>query len=84
MRSTKDHDYRAGIVEQPDGSYKDDGDNIYWYNEDGEYHREDGPAVILPNDIYWYINGYSYTFDWWCIESNKSDEDKMMLRLRYE
>lgn len=31
---------------------------IRWYNEKGEYHREDGPAIERSNgDKYWFING---------------------------
>jgi hypothetical protein len=29
-----------------------------WYNEKGELHRDDGPAIIYPNgDKYFYQNG---------------------------
>ncbi|NCP91294.1 MAG: hypothetical protein GW827_13910 [Flavobacteriales bacterium] len=38
----------------------DNGD-IYWYLN-GQYHREDGPAIEFANgDIYWYLNGLEYT-----------------------
>jgi hypothetical protein len=41
------------------------GDTIHHrlYNNDGELHREDGPAVI--NAVYtcWYINGKRHRFD---------------------
>ena len=32
--------------------------NKTWYNEKGQYHREDGPAFEnIYGDKYWYING---------------------------
>jgi hypothetical protein len=82
-------------VEQPDGSWlhKRDG-QVYWYNEAGQVHREDGPAVIYANkyqlmrpsahDEDWYLNGEMYSFDKWCIALNITDEAKMLLRLQYE
>jgi hypothetical protein len=85
MRSRRDVDIEEfGAIEQSDGSYVHNDGDIVWYNEEGFYHREDGPAIIyLDGDIYWYLNGEWYSFDDWCIELNKSDEVKMMLRLRY-
>lgn len=41
-------------------SYKeiDKSGTIKWYNEDGQYHKEDGPAIVYSNgDKFWYING---------------------------
>jgi hypothetical protein len=71
-------------IELADGSYINERGTIVWYNEEGCYHREDGPAVIYPDgDVEWFIKGEWYSFDDWCIELNKSDEDKMMLRLQY-
>ena len=33
-----------------------------WYNDVGQYHREDGPAVELANGSkQWYLNGKKYT-----------------------
>ena len=32
--------------------------NKYWFNKEGLYHREDGPAVEFARGTkYWYING---------------------------
>lgn len=28
-----------------------------WRNEDGQYHREDGPAIKQNGVLYWYLNG---------------------------
>ena len=70
-------------VEQPDGSYLHNDGDIFWYNEVGQRHRKDGPAVIKSDgEIYWYFNGREYKFDDW-LKLNKTDEQKMLLRLRY-
>ena len=86
--STRDEDIRLfGAVEQSDGSYVDMEGNITWYNDAGEWHREDGPAGTYPSEDVeeWWLNDVFYnTFSEWLIELNKSDEDKMLLRLQYE
>ena len=84
-KSYRDFDINLyGAVEQPDGSWLHNDGDIFWYNEDGQRHRKDGPAVIKSDgEIYWFLNGEKYTFDYWLIELNKPDEEKMLLRLRY-
>tara|TARA_R110002124_G_scaffold19674_1_gene78501 strand:+ start:147 stop:422 length:276 start_codon:yes stop_codon:yes gene_type:complete len=77
---------RYGAVEQSDGSYADEFACTIWFNDAGGLHREEGPACIY-NDgsVNWCLNGLTYpSFDEWCIESNKTDEQKMLLRLQYE
>lgn len=38
--------------------------DTYWYNEKGQIHREDGPAVIRFNgDKEWWINGKNHRLD---------------------
>ena len=83
--STRDEDIGLfGAVEQSDGSYLDCEGHISWYNELGQRHRKDGPAVIYPTgDVEWWLNGNYYFVDDWLIKLNKSDECKMMLRLCY-
>jgi hypothetical protein len=85
MDSTKTIDirnYRA--VEQSDGSWLHDDGEIFWYNKEGEVHREDGPAVI-DNDgtITWWLNDGEYEFTDWLEGTSLSDEQKMLLRLCY-
>jgi hypothetical protein len=70
-------------VEHPDGGYINKIGTIIWYNDEGQVHREDGPAFI-GRDIAWYFNDVGYSFDNWCIAANKTDKDKMLLRLQYE
>jgi hypothetical protein len=84
-KSNRDYDIDDyGAIEQSDGSYLDRTGVISWFNDDGEWHREEGPALIFTNgDVEWYLNDTSYIFHKWCIELNKTDEAKMMLRLQY-
>ena len=45
---------------------------IKYYNEKGELHREDGPAVItISGSKKWYLNGKEYTQD----EYNKRERN---------
>ena len=85
--STRDYHIRKyGAVEQPDGSWLHNRDGeIYWYNENGDVHREDGPAIVYPSgDVEWYLYADECdTFEEWLEYTPISDEDKMMLRLRY-
>ena len=53
-------------------------------NKDGKIHRDDGPAVITKDfEFYWAVNGEFYSFEDWCIELNKSDEEITKLKLKY-
>ena len=87
MSSTREVDIKyLGAEEQSDGSYLCTYGNIKWYNEEGDYHREEGPSKIFGKvgRVEWYLNGIEYqTFDHWLKLSPISDEDKMMLRLQY-
>jgi hypothetical protein len=77
------NDYDA--IEQSDGSWLHSDGEVYWYNEEGVVHREDGPAITYPTgEINWFLNGIEIdTFNEWCIVANKTDEEKMLLRLQY-
>jgi len=55
---------RESLIEEPYVDYEehwpeiDDEGNKYWYNEDGELHREDGPAIeYVSGTKEWLING---------------------------
>jgi hypothetical protein len=79
------HVSNFGAIEQSDGSYIDEDGEHLWYNEAGDYHREDGPASIHSDgDIYWYLNGLNFsTFESWLNVVNVSPESKMILKLQY-
>jgi hypothetical protein len=76
-------------VLQRDGSYIDRNNEITWYNDQEQMHREDGPAIIYPVDgwnaagVEWWLNDIPHTFDEWCIALNITDEAKMLLKLQY-
>jgi hypothetical protein len=75
-----------GSVQQPDGSYLSTTNGARrWFNEEGYYHREDGPALLFADGRrFWRINGIAMSFNQWLRALNISDEEKMLLRLRYE
>jgi hypothetical protein len=89
-KSSKESDINDLLaVQQRDGSYIDKNNEITWYNDQEQMHREDGPALIYPvtgwnaDGVEWWLNDAFHTFDEWCIALNKTDEDKMMLKLQY-
>lgn len=54
-----------------------------WYIN-GQLHREDGPAVMWSSHmIAWYLDGICMEFDEWCEKTNKTDEEKAILKLKY-
>jgi len=79
------HINNIGELLQSGGCYLGSNGGMFWYNKEGQYHREDGPAIINEDGAaaLWCLNDKEYTFDDWCIELNKSDEEKMLLRLQY-
>jgi len=48
-------------------------------------HREDGPSIEYINGINdWFLNNIPYSFEEWCKILNKTDEEKIFLRLKYD
>jgi hypothetical protein len=90
MRSPREIHIKVwNAVEQTDGSYLHKDGDVCWYNEAGEYHKEDGPAQLYTylghNGVSWHLNGKHYvSFKAWLKASNASEETKMLLRLQYE
>jgi hypothetical protein len=87
MRSSKlVHISEYNAVEQSGGSWLHDDGEIFWYNKEGEVHREDGPAVIYPDGrVEWWWHDDEYPFYEWLEETplSLSDEEKLLLRLCY-
>ena len=66
----------------------DEHGNKRWYNEQGQLHRTDGPALIYPHGTqYWYINGKPHRTDgpavigsdgdqYWYIHGNQLTEEQ--------
>jgi len=61
----------------------DDGTKEY-YNEDGELHRETGPAAEWYwGEVRWFLNGERLTISEWCNRLGISDKEKAILLLKY-
>jgi len=72
------------MVELEDSSWLQKDGWIFWYNEHGDVHREDGPASIDRfGECNWYLNNADMPFLEWLDEINVSDDRKMLLRLQY-
>jgi len=42
-------------------TYTDEYDNKFWYDENGNYHREDGPAIEESNgEFTWFWHGKNH------------------------
>ena len=55
----------------------------FWFI-DGLLHRENGPAAIhVAGDIFWALKNQLYSFDYWCLELNKTPKEKAFLALKY-
>jgi hypothetical protein len=54
-----------------------------WYHY-GAPHRTDGPAMPVQTQMAWWWYGIPYTFTHWLeINSEISEEEKVMLKLKY-
>jgi hypothetical protein len=52
MGSSRDRDIKyLNATIQPDGSYKTNGGNILYFDEDGRRHNSEGPSVICKNNF---------------------------------
>jgi hypothetical protein len=81
-----------------DGNYVDGDGDLIWV-ENNEYHRADGPAIlfgkerkVLGSDFgygrdgqgSWWWRGWGRSFDNWLdLNHTLSEEDKVMLKLKY-
>jgi hypothetical protein len=58
--------------------------NKYW-SKDGEWHREDGPAIEYTNgDKYWYVNGKAHREDGPAVETDTLKVWKLFGRFHRE
>ena len=74
-----------GAVALADGSWLHNDGDIYRYDDDGQVHSLEGPAVIDKQfgELHWYMHGNLLSFDIWILESTLPDNEKMLLRLQY-
>jgi hypothetical protein len=70
--------------------HRDDGPAIEWpdggksWFQHGVRHRDNGPAVIWADgSVSWYLDATQLTFNRWLDRVNISDEDKVMMKLKY-
>jgi hypothetical protein len=55
-----------------------------WFDSNGQFHRVDGPAIEWPDGYnWWYLHDHKLTFDEWLDQVDISDEDKVMMKLKY-
>ena len=60
-----------------------DGTKLWYIN--GESHRVDGPAIeYADGPKEWYINGDEYSFEDWLDQLQISDEEKILLCLKWK
>lgn len=75
----------TGISHRSDGPaiIWNDG-SFFWYN-DGIVTCENGPAVYYATTkkFHWFFRGINYYFDEWCCILDKSEEDILFLKLKY-
>ena len=62
-----------------------DADGIVNYYKKNSWtrHRCDGPAVIWGETLGWWFNGDAYLFEEWLKKTNCSDDDKILLLIKY-
>ena len=76
-KNGKYHREDGPAVEYPNGSKG-------WYIN-GQLHRLDGPAIeYADGSKYWRINGEDYSFEDWLEKLQISDEEKIMLCLKWK
>lgn len=76
---------RAAIVD----TNKNDGlhvlpDGGRLWLKDGEAHREDGPALISDQMVWWWLENIRMSFAVWCEKLNKTEKEKALLLLKYK
>lgn len=62
----------------------DENGDVCYRNEQGQLHREDGPAVERADGTReWYLNDQHYAFSKWLEHANLSNTQKVCLVLQY-
>jgi len=86
MTSKRDWNIKfLDATQQPDKRWTHSDGTTRWYNDIGQTHKVDGPAIIHPSGYAgWYLNDNKYPFNQWCNKLNIPEETKLLLRLQYE
>jgi hypothetical protein len=76
--------YQHGKLHRDDGpAYEYTSGRKEWFQH-GKYHREDGPAVEWADgEHWWWLNHIHMSFDEWLDRDDMSDEDRVMMKLKY-
>jgi hypothetical protein len=74
-----------GVNHRTDGPAIEFSDGDKWWVLNGEHHRTDGPAIeYMSGNVEFRLRGEYYTFDEWLIANTEiSEEEKVMMKLRY-
>ena len=58
--------------------------SMIWLNQQGYYHNSLGPAKIYPDGtVSYHLEGYMVDFDYWCKATGKTEDEIIMLKLKY-
>jgi hypothetical protein len=74
-----------GLYHRTDGPAIEFADGDKWWYLNGDRHRIDGPAIEWANGrADWYLYGTYYHFNVWLdVNSDITDGEKIMIKLRY-
>ena len=86
ISKTKEMWYKNGKKHREDGPARIDHitNEKTWYKND-KIHNEDGPAYISHKGMtLWWLNDESLSFEKWCEILNKTDEEIVILKLKFK
>ena len=76
--------FKNGQRHREDGPAVEYADGFKAWYENDRLHRLDGPAVEYADGLKrWWVNGKSYSFDGWLEALDVSDDDKLILKLKW-
>jgi hypothetical protein len=80
-----DKDWRLGkTLHRDDGPALEYANGNKSWHQHGKYHRDDGPAIEYANgNKSWYLHDKKLSFDKWLDVVDMSNEDKVMMKLKY-
>jgi hypothetical protein len=78
------HWFQHGALHRDYGPAIEYADGVKTWYRHGLVHRDDGPAFENANgNKYWYLNDQELTFNNWLDKVDISDENKVMMKLKY-
>ena len=74
-----------GKLHRKDGPALEFTDGSKYWCINGKCHREDGPSIENADGLkYWFIDGKEYSFDKWLDNLQVSNEEKVLLCLKWK